>query len=306
MHKRTIIKLGIFSILVGAIYTFVYEVFNWNLTFSLTINSEASDKNFFRGTLYNEFANRDRKTLKANLLNLWPFSSALNKSSELSGSSTYNKADEAFIWNANERVNILDVPLIRVTSCNCEKLFRGDRAESDRCINVKKKILSDEKQSDNLLKQTTDCITFISERKYIIKPISDEEASFSIAFSIVVYKNVEQVERLIRAIYRPQNIYCIHIDKKSPLHFVQAMISFVQCFPNVFIASRSVDVEWGSFSLLEADLICMQDLWHNKNWKYFINLTGQEFPLKTNLDIVRILRTYNGANDVEGTLKRFV
>ena len=40
----------------------------------------------------------------------------------------------------------------------------------------------------------------------------------------------------------------------------------------------------------------MQYLWAAKSWKYYINLTGQEFPLKTNLKIVEILQAMNGAN----------
>jgi hypothetical protein len=35
------------------------------------------------------------------------------------------------------------------------------------------------------------------------------------------------------------------------------------------------------------------------SWRYLINLTGQMFPLKTNLEIVKILGTYKGSNDVE-------
>ena len=50
--------------------------------------------------------------------------------------------------------------------------------------------------------------------------------------------------------------------------------------------------------------IFVQDLWKYKKWKYFINLTGQEFPLKTNLELVRILSSYNGANDIEAVLFR--
>jgi uncharacterized membrane protein HdeD (DUF308 family) len=47
------------------------------------------------------------------------------------------------------------------------------------------------------------------------------------------------------------------------------------------------------------------DLWkYNKKWKYFINLTGQEFPLRTNYELVKILKIYNGSNDIEGTVKR--
>ena len=34
-------------------------------------------------------------------------------------------------------------------------------------------------------------------------------------------------------------------------------------------------------------------------WKYVINLCGQDFPLKTNLDIVRLLKSFHGYNNME-------
>ena len=48
----------------------------------------------------------------------------------------------------------------------------------------------------------------------------------------------------------------------------------------------------------------MRDLWPFKAWKYFINLTGQEFPLRTNSELVDILTAFGGANSLEGTRKR--
>ena len=40
---------------------------------------------------------------------------------------------------------------------------------------------------------------------------------FPLAFNILLYENVEQFERLLRIIYRPQNFYCIHIDSDASL-----------------------------------------------------------------------------------------
>ena len=40
----------------------------------------------------------------------------------------------------------------------------------------------------------------------------------------------------------------------------------------------------------------LQDLWKHKKWKYFINLTGQEFPLRTNWELVQILKAHNNGN----------
>ena len=37
----------------------------------------------------------------------------------------------------------------------------------------------------------------------------------------------------------------------------------------------------------------------NPNWKYYLNIPSQAFPLKTNVELVKILKTYNGSNDIE-------
>ena len=37
----------------------------------------------------------------------------------------------------------------------------------------------------------------------------------------------------------------------------------------------------------------------NPNWKYNLNIPSQAFPLKTNAELVKILKTYNGSNDIE-------
>ena len=160
---------------------------------------------------------------------------------------------------------------------------------------------------------TKDCAWFKRVRGYILSPLSKEEAEFPIAFSLVVYKDVEMVERLFRMIYRPQNYYCIHVDAKADKRFLSAVSSIAACFPqNVLMASKQISVKWGEMSVLEPELICMQDMWKasnssdkSKKWKYFINLTGQEFPLKTNYELVKILKAYKGANNGDGSRHRY-
>jgi len=144
------------------------------------------------------------------------------------------------------------------------------------------------------------CSLFQKRRGYILHPLSQKELDLPLAFSILVYKDASQVERLLRAIYRPHNYYCIHVDKKSSNQLYRAINSIAKCFENVFVASDSVNVTWGTFSVLQAEIQCMKDLWHFKKWKYFINLTGQEYPLKTNREIVEILHSFDGANIVDG------
>ena len=106
------------------------------------------------------------------------------------------------------------------------------------------------------------------------------EAAFPLAFSVLMYKDIEQVERLLRAIYRPQNIYCIHVDKKTDNKIYRAMEGVAHYYDNIFMTATRINVRWGQFSVLEPELMCMKELLQrNKKWKYFINLTGQAFPL---------------------------
>ena len=93
------------------------------------------------------------------------------------------------------------------------------------------------------------------------------------------------------------------MDLKTAADVQDAVKAMAGCFHNVFLASRSLNVTWGKFSVLEPELVCMKDLWPFKDWRYFINLTGQEFPLRTNHELVKILTAYNDMNDVDGSQK---
>jgi len=118
---------------------------------------------------------------------------------------------------------------------------------------------------------------------------------------VLTYESVEQTERLLRLIYRPHNVYCVHVDAKSSPAVRRALTAITACFNNVFIAKPPVDVRWGKVSIVRAELRCMRQLLEYGRWRYFINLVGRDFPLRTNLELVKILAAYNGSNDVEGS-----
>ncbi|CAF4503581.1 unnamed protein product, partial [Didymodactylos carnosus] len=60
---------------------------------------------------------------------------------------------------------------------------------------------------------------------------------------------------------------------------------------------------YATFSRLQADLNCMNDLFKYANWKYLLNVANTELPLKTNSELVKILKIYRGYNDIEGRWK---
>ncbi len=155
-------------------------------------------------------------------------------------------------------------------------------------------------QTSDYVNWQTACDAFRYRFGYLDYKVSNEELELPIAFSLIVYDNGIQVERLLHAIYRHHNVYCLHIDAKASNVFRQAMESIASCFHNVFIASKCQAVYWGMMSVVDAEMSCMRDLVHYKHWKYFINLTGKDFPIRTNKELVRILQVFNGSNDISG------
>ncbi|KAK3539515.1 hypothetical protein QTP70_009491 [Hemibagrus guttatus] len=187
--------------------------------------------------------------------------------------------------------------------CNCKKILQGDLDEIKHA-----KILTITKGFKNItritdeqyVKQAEDCETFLRTRKYLPFPLSEEEEAFPVAYSIVVHHKVQNFERLLRSIYSPQNFYCIHVDKKAPQSTITAIGAIVSCIDNVFLASKTEEVVYASWSRVQADINCMKDLYKvSSSWKYFINLCGQDFPIKTNLELVHALKALGGANSLE-------
>ncbi|XP_074527410.1 beta-1,3-galactosyl-O-glycosyl-glycoprotein beta-1,6-N-acetylglucosaminyltransferase-like [Halichoeres trimaculatus] len=187
--------------------------------------------------------------------------------------------------------------------CDCSAILRGDREAVDQAKiltitkDFRKSILVPD---DYYINATQDCKAFKQSRKYLTFPLSQEEEDFPLAYSMVVHHKVQNFERLFRAIYAPQNYYCVHVDKKSDASVRSAIKAIVSCFPNVFMVSRAVSVIYSGWPRVQADLNCMADLVEmSTKWKYFINVCGQDFPLKTNLEIVRALRSLRGGNSLE-------
>lgn len=190
------------------------------------------------------------------------------------------------------------------TSVSCQALFEGDKTErlrAERYMQAHPKRVRTEKE---YIQMTSDCARFRRKRGYVTEILSPEEARFPLAFSILMYDGVEQAERLLRAVYAPQNAYCIHVDLRSDESVHIAMQGIASCFSNVFLSTRAEKVYWGHISIVNAEMDCLRDLMQYQ-WKYFINLSGQMFPLHSNRELVRILSLYGGANDIEGTYERY-
>lgn len=202
-------------------------------------------------------------------------------------------------WHSGDVIPVFFRKNVKEMKINCEPLFKGSITAQSRARHMKHPRREISPSKYELL--TKKCVRFPHYRNYITGPLTSKENKFPVAYSIIMKDSVFQLESLLRAIYRPQNFYCIHIDQNSPNEIRQAVQNIARCFQkNVFTVSVARSVTKGKLSHLQAELGCLRSLLKHPEWKYFINLSENDFPLKINSDIVNILTSLKGANSIQG------
>lgn len=147
-------------------------------------------------------------------------------------------------------------------------------------------------QVERIVNTTGECSKLVSELNFITAPLSKEEEDYPLAFILTIHKELELFIRLLRSIYMPQNVYCIHVDAKASPEYKAAVRKLAGCFGNVFVARHSETVTYAGYSRLQADLNCMGELVMSKiPWRKVINLCGQDFPIMSNLELVRYMQS---------------
>ena len=181
---------------------------------------------------------------------------------------------------------------------DCTALRTGDEGEL-RTVTKKIKNWVNAESDKEFLKTLRNCSHIVEEYSSNFY-VSPEEENFPLAYILTVYTNVRQVLRLLKVIYRPHNLYCIHPDAKHPT-IVSSFQAISHCLDNVFVASKLEKVYYAHHTIMDAQLNCMQDLmrYNPSRWRYTINLCGRELPLKTNREIVQSLVKLNGSSAVD-------
>ena len=184
------------------------------------------------------------------------------------------------------------------TDTNCTALVEGDQ-QATQLARFSLKGWRDAETEEEFARKINNC-SYIREEFGNLFYVSEEELKFPLAFSLVVHDRPKQVYRLLKAIYRPHNIYCIHTDGKQNAGYISIFLSISQCLDNVLVSSHLSRVYWGHHSLMDAQLNCAEDLvqYPLTRWKYVINICGFELPLRTNREIVQVLKTLNGSSVV--------
>jgi len=106
-----------------------------------------------------------------------------------------------------------------------------------------------------------------------------------IAYLILVHRYLGQFKRLFGAIYHPANYYLVHVDKRSGVGLQTEIQDFLSSFANASLL-KSQSINWGGYSMVDVELRGIEELLKiSSEWKFFMNLSAQDFPLKSQTHI---------------------
>jgi hypothetical protein len=122
--------------------------------------------------------------------------------------------------------------------------------------------------------------------------LASHRATFSIvslAYGILAHKNAHQLERLFRAVYHPEDVFVLHVDKRAERALHLAADKLAHKYGNVRVL-KSRPIVWSGFEMARVQMDAMAEaLRIDVQWTHFINLTGQDFPIKSREQIVAFL-----------------
>lgn len=122
-----------------------------------------------------------------------------------------------------------------------------------------------------------------------------------LAYLVIAHKAPDQVANLVRLVCRPGDYVLIHCDLHAGSAFQEQIATRLTGagLANVRFAPRRW-VNWGGFSVTAVEWEAIQELlaW-SKNWRYFINLSGQCMPTKSPIQLAQFLAATDGANYID-------
>lgn len=105
----------------------------------------------------------------------------------------------------------------------------------------------------------------------------------NIAYIFLVHRDPMQIKRIVDSISGTGDFY-IHVDKKSDFAPFEKELG---TYENVFFTSKRYSVWWAGFSMIDGYMQGLSDAYNSeKSYDRFVLMTGQDYPLMTNTEII--------------------
>lgn len=98
------------------------------------------------------------------------------------------------------------------------------------------------------------------------------------AYLIIAHQCDDTFRTLLKMLDDPRNDIFIHMDKKNTL-YEESYCSFVA--KSKVIHTKRTEVTWGGYSLINAELLLLEEAIKNGDYQYLHLLSGQDLPIKS-------------------------
>ena len=128
---------------------------------------------------------------------------------------------------------------------------------------------------------------------------SDIENEKPIAYSILLNRPADQTFQLLRAIYHPANVYCLHVHTDATKRYFALIRKLVDCVDNFRMADGRHRLAYATYERVEAHLSCHRVLLNTTiAWRYLISIPGSVFPLRNNTFVADYLEKRHYLNSI--------
>lgn len=111
------------------------------------------------------------------------------------------------------------------------------------------------------------------------------------AYLIIAHDNIRILNILIEMLDDNRNDIYLLIDKKSKIKNED----ITQCrYSILFKMKRVIDIRWGDYSQIKAELYLMKEAYRHSNYSYYHLLSGSDLPLKSQDYIHNFFSANNG------------
>jgi hypothetical protein len=124
-----------------------------------------------------------------------------------------------------------------------------------------------------------------------------------IAYLIMIHDRAEQALRLLRAIYSPEHTYVLHVDRRASKDVLRAIDAALDDLPNAVRIRAGYGTYYG-WGIVDVQLRGMSCALETRGWEFFVNLSGQDYPLRSQEEIAAELHPYIGKSLLDMTDQR--
>src|SRR5690606_12563834 len=109
------------------------------------------------------------------------------------------------------------------------------------------------------------------------------------AYLIIYHNEYKIAQQLIKAIDDKRNDIYIHVDKK-----LSELPSFKVNNANIYFINTRIDVKWGDFTVVDAELELYKEVVKKNDYSYLHLLSGVDMPIKSQDYIHEFFESNNG------------